>query len=201
MNEEAIKYLYSRGYEAVDLEKEEITYLGNGRIQIDSLSIETLDPRIAWVCRTPSNSLMGVISRSLKEKRYIWYQGPKPWLPTYYSSREDRELFLETGVLNLVEGVFDRIAVKKARPKEACYARLTKGMSQSLKYHLKRHCKDLRIIYDEDEPGRDGAIRTENMLRSFMETTQVRLDRKDPGKVLEDLGVEALAGMIEDAIF
>jgi 5S rRNA maturation endonuclease (ribonuclease M5) len=175
-------YLLSRTYDQSLLDKEEICSQGEDTIE--------------WTCRAPSGALIGHQTRSATKHRYIWNQAVNAQhLPIMYGTKEDHELLYKTGRVILVEGVFDRAALKLIAPDCACYARLSKGVSKSLLGLLQRYASVVFLCFDQDQPGQEATIEAEKRLRGI-DTHVIKFPAKDPAEYAEKVGCRRAASTI-----
>jgi len=148
------------------------------------------------------NSMIGVQTRLLEEKKYRWYQNPEgAHLPIIYGTRWDYDLFFRSKTLILTEGIFDKIAVKRCLPDTACFARLSKGASGQLTIFLKRYCENLYLAFDTDKAGEKGYDTIKKSLGEHLNTF-IRLEYpgKDPSDYLERVGESSMRKKFQDQI-
>jgi DNA primase len=174
------KYLEGRAYTPALIAKEDIHSI-TGRGRLEGIDLGDGPERIAWVCRTGSGKLAGIQTREIEEKRYRWFQAENTGhLPPLYGSAEDHRRAHEQEQVILTEGIFDRTATKRWFPEMAVLARLSKGISNQLIHHLRRHVKTVWLMFDEDEPGSKAATTAELRLSDHLNVYRLRYPAKDP---------------------
>lgn len=191
-------YLLSRTYTEDLLLTEEVfslsTFYGE-----DRLEVHVKEPVIAWAARHPTGKLIGLQTRTIGDKKYLWYQNPSSrHMPTAYGTRADYELLYRKGRVFFTEGAIDRAAVKQALPNEAVIARLTRGLSQQLLQLMTRHATQVWMVFDSDGPGKTAADATERILDGLgIYNRTITLPAKDPAKFYETKGLAALKSAID----
>lgn len=158
---------------------------------------------IAWLAVSMSGEPIGVQTREIKEKRYRWHQFDNvEHLPMLYGSEEDWDLLYSVGSMILTEGPFDRIAVKRALPDRAVFARLSKGTSNQMIFLIKRYVRHLWLAFDADEEGEKAAIRSEKLLVETEELNiyRIKFPYHDPSEMLKKRGLDALRSHLERQI-
>lgn len=195
---EAAAYLLRRGYSAAWLEAEEVHHVeaGTGR-ELAGVRFGAAFDSIAFVCRSPSGEVVGIslAAYGAGEKRYEW-RPARPWLPICYASARDWELLHRTGEAFLVEGAFDRIAVKRAFPERAAVARLSKSVAP-VEWVLRRYARAVWLAFDQDEEGEKAARRLERRLSGHLVVNRLGILGKDPGEHFERHGVDSLRSHFE----
>lgn len=180
-------YLIERGYRAEDLESEEIWTFFDGILQ--GVTVPVQQPVIAFVSRNGLGEVVGIHTASRVVKDYRYFQHPqKQHAPIMYGAADDFKEMLATGKLVLVEGVFDRIAMRRILPGYAVFARLSKGVPHNLLWLIKRYVKQLILAFDQDEAGQDGAAKAERSLHRQVNVTRVQFPVKDPSDLLKKYG-------------
>jgi hypothetical protein len=191
----ALSYLNRRGYSLDLVNREGVRAVPAGRHIQAGLAFGCIAPSLVFTCRTMSGALQGLVLASWgeQEKRYEWRPSPARWLPICYAQPDDWEIFYETGEVILVEGVFDRIALKRCAPKRAVIARLSKSVT-AIQWILKRYAKRIWVAFDQDEEGEKGARRLGWRLDSEVRGERAVAIRrltffgKDPGEHFERYG-------------
>lgn len=194
LDDEARTYLRSRGYTDALIQEEELYSVGPGKHRVVGTSHGFgLDfSAVVFRCLVPSGALSGIhLASYAGEKRYEWRKGSKPWLPICYGSVADWVRLDETGELILVEGVFDRIVLKRCFPDLAVVARLSKSAAQ-VEWVLKRYAKRLWLAFDQDEAGETGARRLTWRVKDEMTVNRLRVLGKDPAEHAERYGLHGL---------
>lgn len=144
---------------------------------------------------------VGVQTREIDDKKYRWHQFDNvEHLPMLYGSPDDWDLMWDSGSIFLTEGPFDRIAVKRALPDRAVFARLSKGTSNQMLSLIRRYVKHLWLAFDSDEEGDKAATRSESLLGEDVNIYQLRLPYKDPSEMLMKRGLPALTANLESQI-
>lgn len=168
---------------------------------IDKEPISSEDDLIVWECRSPSGALIGHQTARTDRHEYRWIQAEQAHhLPIIYGVEEDHDLLYQTGSVILVEGIFDRAAMKRAVPNHACYARLSKGIAKHLLTLLRRYATTVYLCFDQDGPGEAATIDAENKLRGGPETHRIKIPAKDPAALLERIGERRAEGIIRPQV-
>lgn len=196
MNPRSRNYLLSRGYDEETLLKEELWDVPVGEAEILGVKVFTEVESIAAVCRSMSEQIAAVHTIGVEQKDYRTYQAPgRAYLPSIYGNQSDRDVLFRSGEMILVEGFFDRIAIKRAFPERAVFARLTKGATGQMVETLQVYCSVLWLGFDQDEYGEKAAVEGEKKLGKMgIRVHRLVFPRKDPGRLLE---IEGVAGVRE----
>ena len=205
----ALRYLDRRGYSLELVNRENVRVVPAGRHVHAGMAFGCVDSSLVFPCRTMSGALQGLVLASWgeQEKRYEWRPGPARWLPICYAQPDDWELFYRDGEAILVEGVFDRIALKRCFPDRAVIARLSKSVT-AIQWILKRYARLLWVAFDQDEEGEKGARRLgwrlADEVRDELTIHRLNFHGKDPGEHFETYGEADLRRwvyrLMEDAI-
>lgn len=196
MDDAAARYLLRRGYTPDLIAAEPITGLDPGRHDVAGIEVRLAFPSVAFLCRTPSGALAGVhLAAWGGEKRYEWRENRQaPYLPICYALPDDWEAMDRSGEVILTEGVFDRIALKRAFPDRAVVARLSKSI-YSVAGILRRYTSRVWLAFDRDEQGDLGADKARRALERDNGPEVQRLDTfrgKDPAEHLERYDLASL---------
>lgn len=200
MNFKAFSYLQRRGYTLDWILNEDVRVVEPGRHEIAGLEFGCAESSLVFTCRTMSGALQGLVLAGWgeQEKRYEWRPGPARWLPICYAQPDDWERLYRDGELILVEGVFDRIAVKRCFPNKAVIARLSKSVA-AIQWVLRRYTRLLWVAFDRDEEGEKGArrlgYRLADAVQDDMTIHRLALRGKDPGEDFETYGEDGEAGL------
>jgi hypothetical protein len=76
-----------------------------------------------------SGAFIGYNDRTIEGKRFCWGHSSRRFLPTLYGTEGDYKILFDTGSMILVEGIFDRVALKRCFPNQAVFSRMTVGLS------------------------------------------------------------------------
>jgi len=191
------EYLISRGYTDNILESEEVFGIEDDT-EIEDRPIRDCGGCVGFLARSMSGEPVGLQTRELQEKKYRWHQFSNvEHLPMLYGSVDDWDLVWQTGSMIITEGPFDRIAVKRALPDRAVFARLSKGTSNQMLTLIRRYVKHLWLAFDTDEEGDKAADRSEILLGEDVNVYRLRFPYKDPSKMMERRGLPALKSHLE----
>lgn len=198
MNPDVHAHLLKRGYTEALIKAEEITSCPPGKNMIISGVVFSAHlPGAVFTCRTASGAVAGLHLAPHEVKDYQWRQNKKaPWLPICYATPEDWEILGRTGELLLTEGVYDRVAVKRAVPDRAVMARLSKSI-RPIEAILRRYTRHLWVLFDQDERGDQGARQAARLESRSLEVTRVRFRGGDPSEHLRDHGLKDLKRWVE----
>lgn len=201
LSAEAKAYLTSRGYTEKEIADEEFCDLPIGEAEVQGVKVFTEVRSLAAVCRSMSEGIAAVHTLALgrEKKDYRMYQASGcGYLPPIYGSRSDRDIFFVTKEMTLVEGLFDRIPIKRAFPNRAVFARLTKGATGQMVETLQVYCDLLWEGFDQDEFGAKAAEKGEKKLRRLgIRVNVLKFPRKDPGLLWERGGLDAVKKALE----
>lgn len=147
-------YLYSRGYTQEHIDAERWVSLYPGTYKFEDTLIRTEQAAIAVACRSASNKLTAIHTVCIPEKRYNKYllEAGK-YLPVMFGTPEDYGALFASHETFLVEGVFDRIALKRCMPEASVFSLLGLSASEKVLTFLKYSSAKVWIALDRDEPG------------------------------------------------
>ena len=203
-----MSYLNRRGYSTDWVTREHVRVLPAGRHTHAGMEFACVASSLVFTCRTMSGALQGLVLASWgeQEKRYEWRPSGARWLPICYAQPDDWELFYRDGEAILVEGVFDRIALKRCYPDRAVIARLSKSVA-AVQWILKRYARRLWVAFDQDEEGEKGARRlgwklgnevgSVSEFRDELTIHRLTFRGKDPGEHFEAHGEAHLRKWVE----
>lgn len=198
LNPRQLEYLKSRGYDETWIRKDGVFGVQTAAEEHLGLLLQDQADFIAWPVRTMAGTLVGVQTRAIEEKRYRWKQKPNTrHLPICFGTPDDYEILWKTGEVVLVEGAFDRLAVKQCFPERAVLARLSKGASGQLSILLSRYATVLWTGFDEDDPGRDAADQTELRLGKRMAVNKLGIPAHDMAKLMERKGKAGMRAILQ----
>jgi len=183
------EYLLSRGYTEESIAEEQIFSTREGKHSWGDHEIYLDEPGILWVVRSASGKVIGTQYRSSQSSTYRWMQNDgAAHLPLLYGTKGDHQIFFDEGAAILVEGIFDRIVLKRAVPDYAVFARLSKGVARQSIQYLTRHGKFIVLAFDSDAPGRKATEDAKKMLKDKMDLGELRFPAKDPSKCWTKVG-------------
>lgn len=194
---EDFEYLLSRGYTEQLLLEEVLLSLGPGEHSLEGAVFYTSDPVIVFTAYSMSGDTSGIQTVCREKHQYRWYQAPgKAYLPILYGSNSDFDKLYLSKELILVEGIFDRIAIKRMLPDWAVFARLSKGVSGQLAVLLRRYAKKVWTCFDNDQAGKKGTEKTVERIGEEVECLSLDICTKDPSDLLIKYGVVRGAEML-----
>jgi len=195
LSEEHDLYLRVRGYHDRTIAKERPWTVIGPSLYRGELEIEA-ENAIAWPILSAAGTLVGVHFRETPGDGWDEPTGLKYFsrlvpglkhIPLLYATREDHEIFYDTGEVCLCEGVLDRIVLKRAKPEWAVFARLTKGVGIQVARYLRRRATRIWTCFDMDEWGRRGTKKTKRIMAG-VEVLSIEYPAKDPGQLWIDKG-------------
>lgn len=189
LSSEALEYLTRRGYTPEMVKEEKLTQVAPGQFSYGGISGFVEVPSILFPVTTLSGRLLAWQTAGIGVRDYRTYYDPNHmYSAAMYGSQADFDILWDTGEVILTEGVFDRVAVKRAFPDRSVFARLTKGVSRQLVVLLNRVASKVWTSFDMDEPGVKASDKSK---RALSKTRVVRLTMsvKDPGQLYEKKGV------------
>lgn len=195
LTEEHRTYLLSRGYTEETIKLEPVCTIGVDGLP--SLLDKGVDGWIGWGALSMGGARIGVQAKQSKESTYRWFQAEDAsHLPILYTTTEDYTILWETGELILVEGIFDRVAVKRAFPEQAVIARLSKSVAKQLEVFLKRYATRVWLAMDMDEAGQAGAEQAIKRLQDSITTERLTYPARDPADLLQRKGSGAVRELL-----
>jgi hypothetical protein len=166
-------YLHSRGYT-------------DEMIRVEPVYSQT--DGIYWEAYSMSGQHTGTQIRT-RDGKYYWRRDEKAQhLPILYGTTDDHEKLYQTGKMILVEGIFDRAAIKRCFPDRAVYARLSRGVAKHLLRLIERYATTLWTAFDQDEAGTKATLETEKKLGDRLQVHQLHFPAKDPSALFARSG-------------
>jgi len=199
VSQEDMRYLLSRGYTKDIVETEPIWSINiPGSHGFNNITFRIEDPCIVFTCLSMSGAITGInlANRVKKDYKYFPLKNTQH-LPIMYSSEEDREILFHTHELILVEGIFDRIAMKRVFPEMAVFARLSKGVGGALTKLVQRYVSKLWLTFDQDGPGRVATQKTMTKLKG-VEVMELRYPAHDPNDYILKVGTKIAREKFQD---
>jgi len=194
------KLLMDRGYTVALCRQEHIRSVVVGENNIEGVKFYSPTEGVSWVAQSMSGALIGIQVRELNESSYSWWQAEgASHLPMLYGSERDYELLYRNQEMMLVEGIFDRVALKRAFPDRAIFARMSKGIANNLKCFIKRYADRIWLAFDMDDPGRN-AIEKARQLEPDVEVLVLKYPAKDPSELYKKRGVSKMRGLLSRQI-
>lgn len=189
MSRVSYDYLVSRGYTKAMLVEEGVEGKRDGE-----------SDTVIWYAKSITGKAIGRMTRyqgGPDDGKYRWSQADdSEHIPQLYGSVSDYRLLYEKGEAILVEGSFDRVAVKRAFPDRPVLARLTKGVGISLVRFLTRYCGRVWLAFDMDSAGELAAEDSKKKLQGI-QVERILYPFKDPSMILKERGVSWLKDHFE----
>lgn len=190
-------YLLSRGYTEELLLQEVVCSLGEGNHCLGKVEFYTPNPVIAFTATSMGGEVAGIQTACREKHEYRWFAAKsKPFLPILYGSGADFDLLYRTQEMVLVEGIFDRIAMKRMLEGQAVFARLSKGVSGQLAVILRRYAKRVWLAFDNDLAGEKGVELAQKKLEG-VELVRLSFPGKDPSALLGKYGLIRATAVIK----
>lgn len=199
LTEQARTYLRSRGYLDPLIDAEGFESI-EGEREVDGIRVFVASPSVLLRCYAASGTLAAVHTLAVDgNKEYRLYVNPEhPYLPMIYAVAQDYKQVYLTGEAILTEGVFDRLAVKRALPERAVFARLTKHTTGGFRNWVQRYCRRLWLCLDEDVPGEKAAKKAEALYPDLGIDVQVlHYPAKDPSELLAKKGPDYVRAVLQ----
>lgn len=191
LTEEAREYLLKRGYSLSLIAEESPESISPGKYKRGNIEIFIDRESILLPVQSLSGRIIAYHAASIKEKDYrTFYDLNHHYLPMSYGCKTDWEIMWKSKQVIIAEGLFDRVALKRAFPERAVLARLTKGVSPPLIRLFNRLCERVWLAFDNDAPGVKSALKAEGRLKS--DVVILEIPYKDPSRFLEVRGVDAV---------
>lgn len=200
LTEQARTYLCSRGYIGGLLDAEDFESIEAGEREVENIRVFVTRPSVFLKCYSAAGSLAAIHTLAVDgNKEYRLYVNQEhPYLPMIYAVAQDYKQVYLTGEAILTEGVFDRIAVKRALPECAVFARLTKHTTGGFRNWVQRYCRRLWLCLDEDQPGERAAKRAEAIYPELGVKVEIlHYPAKDPSALLMKKGSDYLRVVLQ----
>jgi len=184
----------------MDLLSEEIHSIGGKVAEVAGIPVFGSGNRVLFVARTMSEKVACIHTWDPKLRIYASYRDPdRSYLPTMYGTKQDFHDLYDTGECILVEGVFDRIAMKHCIPGMAVFARLTKGIGPTHEIFLRRYAKQVWLAFDQDIPGKFATTQAFKRLGGIkgLDVYEIPYPAKDPAALLEKKGCVRAAEILQ----
>jgi len=189
------EYLLSRGYTQRMLNDEPVCTVAGGLLHFPGAAVGGW---IGWECLSMGGASIGVQVKDSEESTYRWFQYPDAsHLPIMYATEEDYQILWKTGEIFVVEGIFDRAAMKRMFPKKAVMARLSKSVAKQLVVFLERYASRVWLVMDMDEHGQEGADHAAKRLGEGIVTERLTYPAMDPAELVKKKGVRAGREVLE----
>jgi len=91
----------------------------------------------------------------------------------------------------LVEGILDRVAIRRLVPDKAVLARLSKGVGRQMVHSLRRQVSRIWVAFDMDDAGNKGLEQVRQLFEPDVEVIRLVYPAKDPANLLEKYGMRA----------
>ena len=154
--------------------------LSPGRFERSGIHGWRSDLSVGFDCLSPVGTLMAVHCASVGIHDYMtFYSEESRYYPFFYATMEDWSLMHSEREVIVTEGVFDRIAVKRAVPNYAVVARLTKGISRVMQDYFDIMEMKVWLALDMDKYGMDTRKKMEKV-RSDAVYNSIEFPYKDP---------------------
>lgn len=192
LSEVAPEYLISRGYTAEMIREERLSFKATGSFEAGPIKCHTITDSVIFPVRGLSGKLVALHTAGISIHDYrTFYDPARVFAACVYASGADFQILWDTGEVVIVEGVFDRVALKRAFPERAVMARLTKGISRPLTDLFTRLARRVFFCFDMDAPG---ARATEKAIKLLpgVHTVVLQISTKDPGQLYEKKGVRGV---------
>lgn len=215
----AIKYLESRGVSSDQIEELGLGYIPEDEwppyIDLEEASEaerlyweqsnkgSRLKDKLLFPMTNALGHIRGLQARTPDDDRkdYWKYYSPKADIDAvFFGTNIAISRIWETGVIHLVEGIFDLFPVQRIAPNTVCLG--TAQISQNQKTFLRRHVDEIRIMSDHDEFG-DKLFNNfyADHRDDFDHIQRVSYAGKDPSDSWERLGEEGFRKQFDDEIF
>lgn len=192
LSQEQTNYLLGRGY-TLELIEEEGVFGVQAESTFHGRPIKDCAGCIGWPVYSISGEPIGVQTRELERKKYRFHQlRHTEHLPLVFGTEKDWNLLWTTGKMILTEGAFDRVALKRAAPDRAIFARMSKGAPNQLRSLIRRYVTHLWTAFDNDEAGEEAVETTELKLKGRVDVNNLQFPFKDPALMLEKRGPKPL---------
>jgi DNA primase len=170
---------------------------------------EALTDHLVFPVRSPRGKLLGIEARSWREKaiQKFFIEPDFQWNPMWVGLTGSMRKLHESGVVYLVEGVFDLFALDWVVPTNAVVlASGRAGLTKRQADFLERYAREVHIVYDMDAAGRraveghldeDSGTFKMGLLQSLQKrgisfVSDHKYRAKDPGEIWDAEGVEGL---------
>jgi len=196
LSEKHRAYLLSRGYVEQMIQAEPACTIG--ALGLSCLVPDSAAGWIGWECRSMGGAQIGMQVKDSENSSYRWFQRVEAnHLPIMYAIPEDYRILWKTGEVFVVEGIFDRVAMKRMFPEKATIARLSKSVAKQLVIFLERYARRVWLVMDMDEHGQEGAEQASKRLGGGILTERLMYPAMDPAELLKKKGVHGGREILE----
>lgn len=179
------------------VEEEGFFDLEPGNFEVEGIKGWVEHQSVGVVLRSFSGRVSGIQTIGVNVRDYRTYYDPSHmYLPVFYGTPADLDVLWGTGECVLCEGIFDRIAIKRAFPAYSVLARLTKGLSPPILRLFERSLRRLWVCFDMDGPGERASEKAERRVK-HVEVIRLGFSAKDPGELYEKRGVAGVRAAFE----
>lgn len=213
LSREARSYLYSRGVTDEIIEKMELTTWSCPNSASPDETFRKrhgthggrLQGRIVCPYFSPRGNVVGFEARTFGDRKFISdIRSPSAsWNPIFLGMKESMSRIWGSGVVWIVEGVYDLAAMYPIIPEtDGLLASLTANLSIAQRRFLERFVRYLFLVYDMDETGKRGIEK----VRRYCERVGIRCipafyrGGKDPGVIWQRGGDEAIEEVFSSAL-
>jgi DNA primase len=194
------EYLHKRGYTDTLISNEGLFDIPKGEFKVRNISGWVENQSVGFPVRSPSGRLVAVATAGVGVREYkAFYDLEHIYAPVCFGTHEDFKLLWESGQTIVVEGLFDRIPVKRAFPDRCVLARLTKGLSPPMIRMFERMATRVWLAMDMDSPGEKASDTAEKKLKG-PDVVRIMMPYKDPGKLYEVRGVDGVRAVFKKQI-
>jgi DNA primase len=193
LSTEAASYLATRGYNEFLFAEDQVDQIRTDDETFNQTRVRAAARYLAWPLHSAARTPIGVLLRKLDGKEYrLALREGNDHIPTLLASKKDWDQAWRSQFAILVEGAFDRVALKRAFPEHAVFARLSRGIQNKAAIILRRYTTRMWIVMDNDEAGQRGAEEAQKKLEGINTTSLGLKGSKDPGDFLHKYGSKAL---------
>lgn len=183
---DTLSYLIRRGYTPELLKEEGVLAVPAGfKGEVNGIWISSHYDSVVFTCWSPG-SPSAVHTGSITVKDYKVFYSSRVTFPVLYATARDWSEMRRQRRIILVEGVYDRVVVKRAMPEFPVFARLSKGVQNDFKRILEVLDCRVFLLFDNDDPGRKAADKSERALENLgIKTVRLYAPMEDPGDVIK----------------
>lgn len=206
-HERVISYLASRHVSEPDIDLFKLGYSkfvgvpddgsdDRNRFMEEAWKGKKFENKIVFPIQDSMGRVVGLVGRAIETKVYKTFvlEEAKHTGSFLFGLYQALPYIYETGTAFVVEGPFDLIAFKVAFPNTV--ATMTSGLYPNQHDFLKFYCNKIVTVFDDDEPGREGAEKAAH----FGKVEDVNIGFSDPSNCFDKLGKDKFINYVRKRV-
>jgi DNA primase len=174
------------------------------RLKEQMFNFSAMKKTLILPMRNPAGILSGLVIRALpwsgfKFRYRIFMTSDGEEFGAIFGLQEAMAEIVRTGVVYVVEGPFDAMAMGRVLPNTV--AAMTAELNDRQVWILSMLAENVVVVFDSDGPGKGGAIKASEKLRKRVKNVSIKSSPyNDMGSSLENLGFDKFKTMVEARI-